>query len=243
MNAECMKKRHRGKSLICLFCIVVLCLCLFAGCGNDAENDKDKADAASGSGSVASSSLYDEGLELASDIYELANDKTYMELMGLSSGLEEHIDEVAACNYESPSGVYRVENARDIFELAVLGFELEKGSMSEAAYKRLENTGAQFANVLIGRMGGVEQLAAASVLSTSSCFVNTSLAETEAYIYTYADAYPVIVTFVPGKNGAVSAGAQCLYLDALRGADVNAVNDMISGMGYPVSLVFEEITE
>lgn len=231
-----MKKE---KKQIWLLYVAVLCLCLLAGCGSGTEKDGDKADA----GSEMSSSLYDEGLELVSDIHELANDENYIELMGFTSDLREHIDKIAASDYDTPSGVYRVSNAGDIWSLAVLGYELEEGAMSEAAHRYLENTGARIVNLLIGKMGGAEQLATASTLRTSSCFVDAMLAEPEMYVYTYENAYPVFVSFVPGKNGAVSAYAQCLYLEDMYGADAEKINEAVSGTGYPVSLGLEEITE
>lgn len=225
------------KQAVILF-IAVFCLCLPAGCGSGTKKDEDKSDKTS----EASLSLYDEGLQLVSDMHELASDEVYIDLM-ISGDLKEHTNQIAACNYDRPSGVYRVGNAEGVWNLALLGLEPGQGSLSEAAQRHIRNTGAKLANVWIGRMGGAEQLATASVLMVSSYFVNTSLLQPEVYIYTYEDAYPVWVSFVPGKDGAVSATAQCLYWDGMRGADADAINAAVSDMGILFSLKLEEITE
>lgn len=232
--------RKKSKKRIGLLCTAIICcLCLAAGCGTKKEEDKsDKTSETS----ETSSSLYEEGLLLVSDVYELASDETYIDVM-ISEDLKEHTNQIAACSYDRVSGVYRVGNAEGIWNLALLSFEMEQGSLSEAAQRSIRNAGAKIANIWIGRMGGVEQLAAASVLMVSSCFVNTSLLQPEVYIYTYEDAYPVWVSFVPGKDGAVSANAQCLYWDGMRGADADAINAAISDMGILFSLELEEVTE
>lgn len=229
-----MKKRKRQT---CLLCIVLLFVSLLCGC----QGASDKEDSNQGTAG-ASSSLYEEGLALVSDMYALANDEAYMEVAASTDGIKEHIDAFASCSYDKPSGVYRAVNIINLTGAAVLKEVLEKGTLSEAADRRIKNiSGAQFCNILVARMGGAQNLAALSIISTSSCFVNLSLKEPEVYIYTYENGYPVIVSFVPGKNGAVSASAQCLLADSFRGANAEAVTNAL-GIIYP-GFGLDEITD
>lgn len=228
-----MKKRTKK---LCRGLAAALIICFTCSCQSGRAEEPQREG--------ASSPLYKEGMELISDMHNLANDAVY--IMAASGGFKKHTDVIAECNYDRPQGVYRIANIYDITGMALYELESEGGALSDTAVGILrQSSGARFSNLLIARKGGAENLAVSSVLTVSSCFVNSSITEPEVYIYTYTDAYPVIVSFVPGKNGAVSAAASCLFADCFRGADADALKSAVISMlyPYPVLLELEDITE
>lgn len=225
----------KNKKRICILYTAAVMLCTLCGCQNGKTNEQPEAPKVS--------SLYEEGAALVSDMQALANDAAYIKLMSSATDIKQNIETVASCNYDKPSGVYSISNIKDVSKAALLISGLQNGSLSETADRYIQNSaGAQLANILIARFGGAHNLAASSVIMTSSCFYNPDCTEIKVYIYAYDDAYPVIVSFIPGKNGAVSARASCMLVDSVRGAGKDKINEFLGSSGYQDLYELEEIT-
>lgn len=228
----------KNKRRICILCTAVLMICTLCGC--QSSNSGGQPDV------PEVSSLYEEGLALVSDMHVLASDAVYIDMISSSPDVKKNIEAAALCNYDKPSGVYCISNIKDIAKATILLSGLQNkidSTLSETADEYIQNSaGVQLANILIARLGGAQNLAAASVIRTSSCFYNPSCTEIKVYIYAYDDAYPVIVSFIPGKNGAVSANASCVLVDSVRGAGRDKINEFLGSSGYRDLYELEEIT-
>ena len=94
-------------------------------------------------------------------------------------------------------------------------------------------------NIIMAEKSGVKELAASGAIVIQELFVDKSVKECVLYIYTYDEAYPVLISFVPGQDGAVSANASYLIIDEMIGADMETLKDNMN-MGL-VSLQIQEV--
>ncbi len=153
--------------------------------------------------------LLEQGLSLAALMREKANSSDYRAiLLGANGDLDEKVRELGAGDVSKPTAVYRLSG--DFFFLVdMMGLEVSESVNLSPALKRdiAERLISGFAVMWTGKMTGELSVAAASVLQSQSTFVSDELSENCAYIYTFAEGYPVAVSFIKGDGGAVLADA------------------------------------
>ncbi len=149
-------------------------------------------------------SLYEQGLELITLMQEMAGNDTYMSLYSSSTELQEIISVVAEGDYSAPKEVYKITIDEKL--LLSLGGEVSMDGMSEQLQEYMcARLYASIATQLNARLGGANVLAAASICTASKTFVNSEITENMIYLYTYENAKPVVITFIPGEDNTVSA--------------------------------------
>ena len=164
---------------------------------------------AKGKAKPRQATLYEQGLSLAALMREKANSSDYRAiLLGANGDLDEKVRELGAGDVSKPTAVYRLSG--DFFFLVdMMGAEVSESVNLSPALKRdiAERLISGFAVMWTGKMTGALSVAAASVLQSQSTFVSDELSENCAYIYTFAESYPVAVSFTKGDGGAVLANA------------------------------------
>lgn len=173
--------------------------------------------------------LLEQGLSLAALMREKANSSDYRAiLLGANGDLDEKVRELGAGDVSKPTAVYRLSG--DFFFLVdMMGLEVSESVNLSPALKRdiAERLISGFAVMWTGKMTGALSVAAASVLQSQSTFVSDELSENCAYIYTFAEGYPVAVSFTKGDGGAVLANASYVVDDDFP-ASLEAMLDAIA---------------
>ena len=173
--------------------------------------------------------LLEQGLSLAALMREKANSSDYRAiLLGANGDLDEKVRELGAGDVSKPTAVYRLSG--DFFYLVdMMGLEVSESVNLSPALKRdiAERLISGFAVMWTGKMTGALSVAAASVLQSQSTFVSDELSENCAYIYTFAEGYPVAVSFTKGDGGAVLANASYVVDDDFP-ASLEAMLDAIA---------------
>lgn len=164
---------------------------------------------AKGKAKPRQATLYEHGLSLAALMKEKAESSDYRAIvLGANGDLDEKVRELGAGDVSKPTAVYRLSG--DFFYLVdMMGLGGSESVNLSPALKRdiAERLISGFAVMWTGKMTGALSVAAASVLQSQSTFVSDELSENCAYIYTFAEGYPVAVSFTKGDGGAVLANA------------------------------------
>lgn len=164
---------------------------------------------AKGKAKPRQATLYEHGLSLAALMKEKAESSDYRAIvLGANGDLDEKVRELGAGDVSKPTAVYRLSG--DFFYLVdMMGLGGAESVNLSPALKRdiAERLISGFAVMWTGKMTGALSVAAASVLQSQSTFVSDELSENCAYIYTFAEGYPVAVSFTKGDGGAVLANA------------------------------------
>lgn len=187
--------------------IAALCLMFFAtaGCGTQ---QKDRP------------SVYDKGLAIVASLSEELNEE-YVSYFSSYGGITDIVKELEKQDYSEPESVCQIQYADGglkLFLTFVVGEPAKE--IPDAVLDRV--TGFSYlANMINARMGS-DYLALSSILTAEELFVNEAVTEDITYIYFYKDAYPVIVSFNAGEDGAVHAVGNYIFSDDLKehGADV-----------------------
>lgn len=168
-------------------------LVLLAACGGPAEVK----------------SPYEQGLELVSLLEEMANNEEYITSLAADTNIYSILRQAGQGDFLQPKAVYRITvSAAAVLNLA----EMDLSGMSASLQENLQSRANTAIFNQINALGGMETLAAAAVCTAQKVFVSRELEEEEIYLYTYEDAVPVAVSFVPGEDDAVSAtGMFVLY--------------------------------
>lgn len=178
--------------------LLTLCLAaafLFTACGTKKEK-----------------SLYVQGLELIALMGEMAQSDAYFSMYSTVPEVKAQMDKVAraaeAGIYQNPKAVYQITADPDgLMELlkntsgADADFDRMPPELKAYAQSRLFSSCASILN----STAGMESIAASSIYTCSKSFVCHEASEDTAYLYTYEDACPVLVTFSAGENYAVNA--------------------------------------
>ncbi len=209
------------KSIQKLSCILIaVCLLLaFTACNSSkGDNEQKKAD---------SDILYNKGLELVGLLHEMVSSEEYITLFGIPTEL--YYEELTNGDYENCIAVYQVDISDTQLQSFMILSGIEPDNFSDDLISQItKKLYSSFIAQLVARQSGTEALAASSILISSSLFVYKELKEPTMYIYEYNDSYPVVVSFYPGDDGAVSAGANYFLIDELKAADEATFSDALS---------------
>lgn len=212
-----------------IICLLALTLLLCTACGN---KDKNTADNNSQDSNVSgsNSSCYDKGQEMVLTMHELACDENYINLsVRPTEKMQEIIDKISSMDYSSPAHVYRISNLDDILPFVMMSGGISTDNVSDNVIGvREERTVCGLGTMITANTTGTDGVTVQSLFIADTCFVNTGVKDYEVYIYTYSDAYPVIVSFIPGANGAVRATSRYLLDDDIIGEDALSNYDRFS---------------
>lgn len=202
-----------------------LLLLLAAGCG---EAKKERP------------SLYDKGLAIVAALSEELNEE-YVEYF-TSYYLAQLVEELAKQDYSEPVNVYELKYAKDGGLKQFLGDVIGvNDEMPEGVWERL--TGFSYMANMINARKGTDYLALSSILTASELFVNETVTEDVSYIYFYEDAYPVLVSYRAGEDGAVYAVGNYIFSDELREQGIDWLEELTGGEFFAILSDVMEITQ
>jgi len=160
-----------------------------------------------------SKSLYEQGLEIVSLMQEMASNEEYITFLSAGADLKSILLKTAEGDFSQPKAVYQVKVSESAF------FELSELDINALSEPLQENLGTRVNLAVfnqINALGGMEELAAASVCTAGKTFVSNELTENMIYLYVYENAVPVAISFTKGENGAVSASGNFVLYDGFH---------------------------
>ena len=208
-----MKKSFK-KLLNIVSVVMVLVLVLnLSACKNNESSAKTK-------------SLYAQGLEVIQLMIEMTQSEEYVELFGGSSEIKTIIQNISTGDYTTPKAVYAIsisdENLTAIAELKNLD-KLSKELKSFLMQKILSSLMTRF-----NSMGGVDNIAAASICAAGKTFACENANEDVIYLYTYDNAVPAAVTFSVGEDHTISASGFFVLYDKFTDGSADEIKSFFS---------------
>lgn len=198
-------KRY-SKHLVCLALTLLLLSTACIGCAEP---------------SPEAQTLYARGLQLVELVAEMAENESYFKLLSGSPELWDTLSPARAEDYAAPCAVYRVRITDDaLYGLAGLD---DPGKLSAALQAQTASRLLAALPSQLNACGGASTLAAATICTAGTCFVEPLFAENTLYLYVYESAAPIMVAFTGGEGGAVSAAAMPILFQGLQADCAEAV--------------------
>ena len=174
--------------------------------------------------------LVEQGLRLAALMKEKAESDAYLSIvLGANDSLREKVREMAAGDVSKPKEVYRMK--ADF--AALCAFVAVSGGNPDIAESLSHALKAEFERrflasipmMIVAKFSGAEEIAAASIISTSATFDSDELEEDCIFIFTFVASNPVAVSFLRGEGRSVSASAQYI-----TDRDIKAFTEEVDGL-------------
>ncbi|MCM1536757.1 MAG: hypothetical protein NC126_12630 [Clostridium sp.] len=212
-----------------LLAAAILSLMLLAtGCGKEKKQEPP--------------SLYDKGLSCVTTLSQELNE----EYIGYFTSYEfsEIVTELAKQDYSQPESVYELKYPDGGLKQLILSLSLGDASTDDIPDAVLEKVAglSYLANMINARMG-TNYLALSSILSADELFVNEEVTENTAYLYFYKNAYPVMVSFRVGEDGAIHATGSYIFSDEMKDYGGDCLLDGKQDLDFVMLLQFFEIEQ
>lgn len=159
------------------------------------------------------------GYELVTKISKLAKSEDYIKLMSASPEINDIIKKIADGSYTTPVSVYRADISDENIN-ALLDAELSS-DITDIVRPSLVNS----LPIYLISTEGSSELAAASIVTASETYVDSAITNPVMFVYNYDGDYSVIVTEVPGTDGAVTATAYFVKNSVFKGTTKDDVAD------------------
>lgn len=219
-------KKSMKKVLKILSAAMILVLVLgLSACKNNESN-------------VETKSLYTQGLEVIQLMFEMTQSEEYIDLCGGSSEIKSVVQNISTGDYTTPKAVYAIsisdENLAAIAELN----KMDNSSKGLKSFLMQRILGSIMTR--INGMGGVDNIAAASICTGGKTFVCENVNENVIYLYTYDNAVPVAVTFTVGEEHAISASGVFVINDKFRDGSADEIKSSFNDITVEVTEVLPE---
>lgn len=177
------------------------------------------------SGCGEKKSLANHGMDVVELIEEAINSEEYVKIYSATEQIGRVIEEAAEGDFSESEAVYSITiDEDDLLDLTGVD-DLE--DMSEELQRMIKGKTAGALSNIINARAGAEILAASSIISMGKTFVYEEELENQLYLYTFADAKPIMVSFVVGEDGAVSATGTLILLEDFECGSEDEVEDSL----------------
>ena len=216
-----IKRRYNMKiSVKRVFAIsLVFCMILVSGCGANKV------------------SLYDKGLESISMIKEMASNEEYIMALTGSPEIKVVAEKLASKDLSEPKAVYEITFDENVI-LSMLGIE-NTDSFSNDLKEDLIKRSYMAVSSQLNAMGGVAVLATSNMLTTSKSFNMKGFNGNRIYLYTFKDAYPIMVSFTSEGDDIVNLSSMPCLNETLTFNNIDEVTEVFSELGGSVSILLE----
>ncbi|MCI8465536.1 MAG: hypothetical protein HFI63_06735 [Lachnospiraceae bacterium] len=190
----------------------------------------------SGCGTKKEKSLYVQGLEIISLMGEMTQSDAYFDMFSSAPEVKAQVEGIAraasAGVYQQPKAVYQITaDTSGLMKLlestsdANVSFDGMSQELKAYIQSRLFISCASILNSTVS----IEAIAASSIYMCGKSFVCHETTENMAYLYTYEEACPVLVTFSVGENSAISASGSYIL-----NSDIENLTDFFDLSGFQV---------
>ncbi len=162
-------------------------------------------------------------LDVADSVHELANDETYIKMMGGNDEVTEVASGWGDNTADTSGKIVVVKITEDAVKL-LMGQDDSAASMSETAKDSVEkNVCTAFSNYVTASAGGSSALAAASILKYNQAYVVSEPVEDQVWVIPAGEGCAFCISFSNQGDGIVSATGSYMALPdgqtALEAAD------------------------
>ena len=195
----------RNKKGLCVILLLTL-IFVFSGCGEKKR-------------------LVDHGMDVVELIEEAINSEEYVMVYSASEQIARVIDGVAGGDFSEPEAVYSITiDEDDLLDMA----DVDLDDMSDSLQNVMKSKMAGALSNMLNARAGAESLAASSIIGMGKTFVYEEEIENQIYLYIFEDAKPIMVSFVAGEDGAVSAGGTIIFTDDFECDSADDLEDVLS---------------
>ena len=214
-------KKNLPRSIVLAFLIVLSCIGTEAAEQNTSEISANRQ------------ALYAQGLDLVSLISEMTSSDSYSFIYGASTNedLANVMDSIRKQDHTVPSDVFEIRT--DLQELVVNMASDQSIQISERLMDYLRKRIVISIPSMLNAKMGYEQAAVASMASAGKTFLEEGLSESMSFLYVFEDAFPVMVSFVPGENSTISANASFVLDERFSTTEPKEIEDLINESGIP----------
>lgn len=174
-------------------------------------------------------SLLEHGLDVIDLMLEGIRSEEYIEIFISDEEIIEVLTETGKGDYSEPDKVFEIKISEEA--MSDLMDMTDFDDLSEELQKVLMNKMLSSVATQLNARSSTAHLAANSVASMGKTFVfDDEEFENCIYLYVYEDAKPVVVTFIAGEDGVVSAVGSPILLD---GMEWDSKSDIKDNLGLP----------
>lgn len=212
---EISEMRVMKRILATALCVVMILG--VTGCGESGPDEDDRGEGGKRQEQeMARKPLYEQGLHVLALMNEKAHSEEYLSAMGASQLTDsEYFQIIKSHDYITPDKIYTVVFPNDMPDmLLALAMKIDTGEMSDALRESLYHQ--FFVNIptLMISSQGATAIAVASLITENFLFVDDSVGKQNLIcLYCFEDAYPIVVTFTYGEDGAIEARGSFLIVD------------------------------
>lgn len=210
------------RAVKCSFLVLALAVVLLLGACGSGMGRKEK-------------SVYEQGLSVISLMAEMAKSDGYAELYSSDPELKEFLSAAGGGSYDEPQGVYGIQISESTISgvMQIAG----AGEMSDTLKEYVTSRAQATVATQINAAGGASMIAASSVCTAGKTFVNKELKENTVYLYTFESGTPVMVSFLVGEDGAVSASGSFIFSEDFKTDTEEDMEQFFSEFGVEVERI------
>lgn len=201
------------------FLATALCVVMLlgaAGCGESGPDEDDRGEGGKRQEQeMARKPLYEQGLHVLALMNEKAHSEEYISAVGASQLTDsEYFQKIKSHDYNTPDKIYTVVFSDDMSDMLLNTMGIDTGEMSDALRESLYHQFFVSIPTHMSSSQGATAIAVASLITESFLFVDDSAGEQNLMcLYCFEDAYPIMVTFAFGEDGAIEARGSFLIVD------------------------------
>lgn len=232
-------KEIREMRVMKRFLATALCVVMIFGAAACGESRPDEDD--------VRKPQYEQGLHVLAIMNEKAHSEEYLSAMGSSQLTDsEYFQKIKSHDYNTPDKIYTVIFPDDMLDLlfAAVTEGMDIGEMSDALRESLNHQIFMSIPTFMVSRQGATAIAAASLITESFLFVDDSAGKQNLMcLYCYEDAYPIVVMFSYGEDGAIEAKGSFLIVEDFAFDSEEEVRESLALARFGMKLDDLEITQ
>lgn len=202
------------KFLATCFCVVMILG--VTGCGESRPDEDDGGKSGKRQEQeMVHKPLYEQGLHVLALMNEKAHSEEYLSVMGSSQLADsEYFQKIKNHDYNTPDKIYTIVFPDDIPDMVLYTMGIDIGEMSDALLESLNSQFFVSIPTLMISSQGATAVAVSALITDSFLFVDDSAKKQNLMcLYCFEDAYPIVVMFTYGEDGAIEAKGSFLIVD------------------------------
>lgn len=207
-----MKKRNLVFLLLCF-------LLLATSCGKNKEQKSEKE---------INNVLYEQGVEVIRLMDMMINSEAYGTMRVGGDTLKQVLESLQTGDYTKPKQVYELELYRDYISYLLDSKDAKMQNLPEELQSYVKQSGrCQLASLLNKRFISEQAQLASNTYEASTTFVCKGLESDKTFLYLFDVGYPILVSYVVGQDGTVTAVGQFLFTEGLKVDNKEALKERL----------------
>ncbi len=164
---------------------------------------------------------------LVSLMGEMVASEEYEKMYGLSFSYKDKIDLIKGGDYSKISAVYELSIPDSALISGLVSFDGMSDKLEDYVRSNMLSTIATRVN----QRDGVAAVAVASAFTASESFVCPEIKSDTVYLYVFESGCPILVSFVPGEDGAVKLMGHFIISSDFKVENAGEIEEMFKKFG------------